>query len=120
MLKSQVAKLLVYVQSAERRSAPDELWVEVWHEHLADVEYDVAMRAVRAHYAASGRSITVADVLSLAETLQAGSAGADPEIERAADRLGITASEYAERRESDPDYLVALEARQELLEVSDE
>lgn len=110
MKKSEVAKLLVYVQSAERRSAPDELWVEVWHETLGDLDYSVAMSAVRAHYASSSRSIMPADILGLSETLSSAVPALPSAAEVDADLLGMTMSEYIERVQSDPAYLDELRA----------
>jgi hypothetical protein len=106
-----VAKVLIYVQSAERRSAPDELWVEVWSETIGHLAYEEAIAAVRAHYAASTRSIMPADIVALAETLSGREVPVDAALEQEADRLGITASEYLERVDSDPSYIVALERR---------
>jgi hypothetical protein len=107
--KSEVAKLLVFVQSADRRSAPDDLWVEVWHEFLAEVDYEAGMSAVRAHYRSASRPISPADILGIVETLAAPVPALASSVE--ADLLGIPDDEYLERLESDPGYLAELRDR---------
>ena len=64
MQKSEVAKLLVYMQGADRREI-NELSVEVWHDLLPEsVTYDVALDAVKGHYRRESRAMFPADLLA--------------------------------------------------------
>lgn len=62
MLKSEVAKLLVFSASVEGREATD-LEVAAWAELLADVDYEVASEIAREHYRNEPRRLWPADVL---------------------------------------------------------
>lgn len=66
MLKSEVAKLLVFSASVEGREAT-ELEVAAWHELLKDVEYADAADVAREHYRGVSRRLWPADVRNAIE-----------------------------------------------------
>lgn len=68
VLKSEVAKLLVWCQGADRREL-NELSVEVWFELLGELEFSDALEAVRSHYREESRPIFPADVVVRAKEI---------------------------------------------------
>jgi hypothetical protein len=61
VLKSEVAKLLTFVQSLQGREVT-ELQVEAWHSLLGDVQYQEAMSVAQTHYATETRPLWPADI----------------------------------------------------------
>lgn len=62
MLKSELAKLLVFSASIEGRETT-ELEVEAWWELVASLDYEVAKARAIEHYRESPRRLWPADVL---------------------------------------------------------
>lgn len=115
MTKTEIAQLLTIVAGFDHFIVPSEVNVEAWHLALGHVDYQLAQRAVIAHYASpEGRkSITVADILI---ALQGEERGAMAQIEadvRSAKARGIVPKDWPARLKLEPHHATRLATARE-------